>query len=74
MFISWDRSIKFALKNAGMVEKMIFYKFIIFWRIPKSSKMNSDFPPTAMEITIRIKLQMLISLRKMKEIIMCLIY
>ena len=26
---------------------MIFYKFIIFWRIPKSSKMNSDFPPTA---------------------------
>ena len=26
MFISWDRSIKFALKNAGMVEKMIFYK------------------------------------------------
>ena len=26
---------------------MIFYKFIIFWRIPKSSKINSDFPPTA---------------------------
>ena len=30
-----------------VIEKMIFYKFIIFWRIPKSSKMNSDFPPTA---------------------------
>ena len=30
-----------------VIEKLIFYKFIIFWRIPKSSKMNSDFPPTA---------------------------
>ena len=30
-----------------VIEKMIFYKFIIFWRIPKSSKKNSDFPPTA---------------------------
>ena len=30
-----------------VIEKMIFYKFIIFWRIPKSSNINSDFPPTA---------------------------
>ena len=30
-----------------VIEKLIFYKFIIFWRILKSSKMNSDFPPTA---------------------------
>ena len=47
------RSKKFEKVNQSniflyhVIEKMIFYKFIIFWRIPKSSKMNSDFPPTA---------------------------